>query len=88
MEATEGLFTGRFNALSEPTLVVNIIFILRAGSRRQGAGIVNNLDGSCSRARRCILRGWSKRVGLYGGETNKCGTNEAGTLDDEEETGG
>jgi hypothetical protein len=57
MEATDSLFTDRFNALSEPTLVMSIIFILTAGSRQGGAGVVDSLDGSSSRAHGQILRG-------------------------------
>lgn len=48
LETTEGLFTGGFDALSDPTLVVSIIFILTAGSRHGSAGIVDGLDDSSS----------------------------------------
>ena len=57
MEATEGLFAGGFDALSEPTLVVSIIFILTAGSRHGSAGIVDGLDDSSSRIHGRILLG-------------------------------
>ena len=84
------MFTGRFNALSEPNLVVNIIFILRAGSKHRGAGIVKISTAATVVRVAASYGGGQKRVGLYGGETNECGTNEAGTLDDgdDEETGG
>ena len=80
MATTEGLFTGGFNSLSEPTLVVSIIFILTAGSRHGSAGIVDGLYGSSSRAQGRILHkgGQKRRVRVYGGETDECRTNEGG----------
>ena len=57
MEATENSFTGKFNAPSEPTLVLSIIFGLTAGCRHESVGIVDGLNDSSSRVHGRILRG-------------------------------
>lgn len=76
MDTTVSLLANRLDALSDPTLVVRIVFILAAGSRDGSAGIVDGLDGSGSRVRGCILRGWSNMTSRSARRRNERMQNE------------